>query len=60
MLKFMQGVLVPFCSYLTYRQVKPTGLAFVDASKLQVYHNLRIFRHQVFKGTVKRGKGTMG
>nr|WP_150142537.1 transposase [Candidatus Enterovibrio escacola] len=38
----------------------PSGIAFVDSSKLQVCHNLRILRHQVFKGTSKRGKGTMG
>ncbi|PCS22209.1 Mobile element protein [Candidatus Enterovibrio escicola] len=38
----------------------PSGIAFVDSSKLQVCHNLRILRHQVFKGTEKRGKGTMG
>ncbi|PCS21418.1 Mobile element protein [Candidatus Enterovibrio escicola] len=31
----------------------PTGIAFVDSSKLQVYNNLRIFRHQTFKGTEK-------
>uniref|UniRef100_UPI000BE39EAE transposase n=1 Tax=Candidatus Enterovibrio escicola TaxID=1927127 RepID=UPI000BE39EAE len=35
-------------------------MAFVDSSKLQVCHNLRIFRHQVLKGTAKRIKGTMG
>uniref|UniRef100_UPI0037437608 transposase n=1 Tax=Candidatus Enterovibrio escicola TaxID=1927127 RepID=UPI0037437608 len=35
-------------------------MTFVDSFKLQVCHNLRILRHQVFKGTVKRGKGTMG
>ncbi|PCS21854.1 Mobile element protein [Candidatus Enterovibrio escicola] len=56
----MQGGLVPFCSYLTHRQARPTGIAFVDSSKLQLYHNLCIFRHHVFKGTSKRGKGTMG
>nr|WP_263364513.1 transposase [Candidatus Enterovibrio escacola] len=32
---------------------------FVDSFKLQVCHNLRILRHQVFKGTAMRGKGTM-
>uniref|UniRef100_UPI00123818F8 transposase n=1 Tax=Candidatus Enterovibrio escicola TaxID=1927127 RepID=UPI00123818F8 len=51
--------MVPLCSYLTYPQAKPTGIAFVNSSKLQVWRNLRILRHQVFKGTVKRGKGTM-
>ncbi|PCS23088.1 Mobile element protein [Candidatus Enterovibrio escicola] len=47
------------CRDLTHRQVRQIGIAFVDSSKLQVYHNLRILRHQVFKGTEKRGKGTM-
>ncbi|PCS22515.1 Mobile element protein [Candidatus Enterovibrio escicola] len=48
MLKLMKGVLVPLCSYLTYRQARPTGITFVDSSKIQVCHNLRILRHQVF------------
>nr|WP_150138934.1 transposase [Candidatus Enterovibrio escacola] len=56
MLKLMQCVQVPPCSYLTHRQVRPTGMVFVYSSKLQVCHNLRIFRHQVFKGTAKREK----
>ncbi|PCS22179.1 Mobile element protein [Candidatus Enterovibrio escicola] len=60
MLRLMQGVLVPFCSYLTLRQARPTGIAFVDSSKLQVCHNLRILRHQFSKGTSKRGKGMIG
>nr|WP_190320019.1 hypothetical protein [Candidatus Enterovibrio escacola] len=44
----MQGGLVPFCFYLTHRQARPTGIAFVDSSKLQLYHNLCIFRHHVY------------
>ncbi|PCS24136.1 hypothetical protein BTN49_0130 [Candidatus Enterovibrio escicola] len=48
------------CSYLTHRQVRLTGIAFVDSSKLQVCHNLRILRYQFFKGTTKRKKGMMG
>ncbi len=56
----MQDVLIPLCSYLTHRQARPTGIAFVDSSKLQVCHNLRIFKHHVLKGTEKRGKGKMG
>nr|WP_223824190.1 transposase [Candidatus Enterovibrio escacola] len=35
-------------------------MAFVHLSKLQVCHNIRILRLQVFKGTVMRGKGTRG
>ncbi|PCS23579.1 Mobile element protein [Candidatus Enterovibrio escicola] len=50
----MQGVLVPLCFYLTHRQEKPTGIAFVDSSQLQVCHNLRILRYQVVKGTAPR------
>nr|WP_223824205.1 transposase [Candidatus Enterovibrio escacola] len=53
MLKCMQCVLAPLCSYLTNRQVRLIGIAFVDLSKLQVCHNLRIFRYQVFKGAAK-------
>ncbi|PCS23992.1 Mobile element protein (plasmid) [Candidatus Enterovibrio escicola] len=45
--------------YLTHPQARPIGITFVDSSKLQVYHNLHILRHQVSKGTLKRGKGTM-
>ncbi|PCS21688.1 Mobile element protein [Candidatus Enterovibrio escicola] len=45
MLKLMQGVLVPLCSYLTHSKARPIGIAFVDSYKLQVCHNLCIFRH---------------
>uniref|UniRef100_UPI003743C554 transposase n=1 Tax=Candidatus Enterovibrio escicola TaxID=1927127 RepID=UPI003743C554 len=38
----------------------PSWIVFVDSSKLQVCHNLRILKHQLFKGTSKRGKRTMG
>ncbi len=58
-LKLMQGILVSLYSYLIHRKAKLTGIAFVDSSKLQVYHNLHILRHQVFKGIAKRGKGIM-
>ncbi|PCS23099.1 hypothetical protein [Candidatus Enterovibrio escicola] len=44
MLKLMQSVMVPLCSYLTHRQARLIGITFVDSSKLQVYHNLRIFK----------------
>nr|WP_263363550.1 transposase [Candidatus Enterovibrio escacola] len=59
MFRLMQSDLVSLCSYLTPRQAKPTGIAFIDSSKLQVCHNLRIFIHQVLKGATKREKGTM-
>ncbi|PCS21923.1 Mobile element protein [Candidatus Enterovibrio escicola] len=58
--KLMQSALVPLCSYLTSRQTKLAGIVFVYSTKLQVYHNLRIPRHQVFEGRVKRDKEIMG
>lgn len=60
MLKLMQTVLVPLCSYMNHRKAKPTGIAFVDATKIQVCHQLRIPRHKVFSDCAERGKGTMG
>ena len=39
---------------------KRTGKYFVDSSKLQVCHNLRIWDHKVFKGLAKRGKTSTG
>lgn len=60
MLKLLQSVLVPLSSFLTQRKAKPTGIAFVDSTKLQVCHNLRIPRHQVFNGIAERGHGSMG
>ncbi|PCS21423.1 hypothetical protein [Candidatus Enterovibrio escicola] len=43
----------------THRQERLTGIAFVDTSTLQVYHNLRILGYQVFKGTEKRGNNLL-
>ena len=60
MLKLMQTVLVPLCSYLTHRKAKPTGIAFIDSTTLKVCHNLRIPRHKVFADIAERGKSTMG
>ncbi|PCS23315.1 hypothetical protein [Candidatus Enterovibrio escicola] len=33
-LKLMQDILVPLCSYLTHYQSRLTGIAFVDSSTL--------------------------
>lgn len=60
MLKLMQTILVPLSSYLTHRKAKPTGIAFIDSTKLTVCHNLRIPRHKVFSGIAERGCGSMG
>lgn len=60
MLKLLQATLPTLCSYLKLRFDKPTGIAFIDSTSLKVCHNMRIPRHQVIAGEVKRGKGTMG
>jgi hypothetical protein len=60
MLKLLQGVMIPLCAYLPHRYGKPTGIAFVDSTKIAVCHNIRIPRNKVFEGWAERGKGTMG
>jgi len=60
MLTLLQSVLVPLCAYLTQRYGKPTGIAFIDATKLQVCHNIRIPRNKVFAGVAARGKSSRG
>lgn len=60
MLKLLQTVLAPLCSYLNTRFSTSTGIAFIDSTTLKVCHNLRIPRHKVFSEEAERGKGTMG
>ncbi len=54
------SILVPLCSYLTKLKGKPTGIAFIDSTRLYVCHNIRIPRYKVFDGVAKRGKTLMG
>ena len=53
-------VVVPMCSYLTARLGKPTGLQFVDSTKIEVCHIIRARRNRVFSTVAEHGKGTMG
>ena len=39
---------------------KCTGIGFIDSTKLQVCHNLRINRNKVFAGIAARGKTSTG
>lgn len=56
----MPSVLMPLCSYLTTRLGKPTGIAFIDSTKIEVCHIMRAKRNKVFDGVARHGKGTMG
>ncbi len=55
-----QSALIPLCGYLTSSFVQSRGIAFIDSTKIQVCHNKRINRNQVFKETACIGKSTMG
>ena len=54
------SVLIPLSSYLTAKLGKPTGIQFVDSTKIQVCHIIRANRNKVFEGVACHGKGTMG
>ncbi|MBB1469299.1 IS982 family transposase [Pseudoalteromonas sp. SG41-5] len=59
-LALMPSVVVPMCSYLTSKLGKPTGIQFVDSTKIEVCHIIRAKRNKVFDGVAHHGKGTMG
>ncbi len=47
-------------SYLTSKLGKPTGIQFVDSTKIGGCHIIRAKRNKVFEGIAQHGKGTMG
>lgn len=53
---------VPLTLYLRFRMEmsRHTGLSVIDSTPLRVCMNLRIPRHQVFKGLAGRGKSSTG
>ncbi|KMT66878.1 IS982 family transposase [Catenovulum maritimum] len=59
-LAVMPSVVIPMCSYLTSKLGKPTGIQFVDSTKIEVCHIIRAKRNKVFEGLAEHGKGTMG
>lgn len=54
------SVIIPLSGYLTTLFGQPTGIAFVDSTKISVCHIIRAKRNRVFDGSAKHGKGTMG
>ncbi len=59
-IEVMPTVIIPLSSYLTTRLGKPTGIAFIDSTKISVCHIIRAKRNQVFDSIAQHGKGTMG
>ncbi|MFT4942001.1 MAG: hypothetical protein ACI88A_005075 [Paraglaciecola sp.] len=54
------SVVVPMCCYLTANLGKPTGIQFVDSTKIEVCHIMRAKRNKVFADIATHGKDTMG
>lgn len=50
-LAVMPSVVVPMCSYLRSKLGKPTGIQFVDSTKIEVCHIIRAKRNKVFEGS---------
>jgi len=51
---------VALLGYINYSKSQPTGIAFIDSTKISVCGNKRISRNKVFKNSAKIGKSTMG
>lgn len=58
--ELMADALYPLCLYLNGRLGQPTGIGFIDSTRLPVCHNKRIERHKVFAKVAARGKSSMG
>ena len=59
-IELMPRTFMPFVVLLNVLTGKETGKYFIDATKLPVCHNLRIYRNKVFKDLAKRGKTSTG
>lgn len=54
--EWIPSTLIPLSVYLHSCFGSCTGLSVMDSTKIQVCHNRRIPKHQVFKGIAARGK----
>lgn len=59
-IELMPRVLVLLCTFLKSKMDEPTGIAFIDSTKLEVCHKKRMNRNKVFAGIGKKTKSTMG
>ena len=51
-----QFALMPLAVFIQGLKGQETGVYYVDSTKIDVCHNLRIYRHKVIKDFAKRGK----
>lgn len=58
--ELMTRAAVPLLAYMKARCMPSTGIAYIDATSIQVCHNRRIPRHRVFENIAQRGKTSMG
>jgi hypothetical protein len=58
--ELMKTVTFHLFAYLIKNKGKPSGISFIDSTKIQVCGNKRIKRNKVFAGMAKQGKSTMG
>lgn len=59
-IELMPMTFMPFLVFINALTGEKTGRYYIDATKLPVCHNLRIYRHKVFKDVAKRGKTSTG
>jgi hypothetical protein len=59
-IEVMPSVIIPLNIHLTTSFGKPTGITFIDSTKIGVCHIIQAKRNKVFNGTAKHGKGKMG
>ncbi len=58
--ELMPMTFMPFLVFISALSGEKTGKYYIDATKLPVCHNLRIYRHKVFKDVARRGKTSTG
>ena len=59
-IELLPEIIVPLSIFMQSRCGKGQGVAFIDSTPLRVCKNLRIPRHQTFKGVAQRGKSSTG
>jgi len=59
-IELVPSVIPPLTAFLTSLFSKPTGISFIDSTKLSVCHVIRAKRNKVFKDIAAHGQGSMG